>query len=58
MEALFGTKYFGFILSAYSVTTVVLLLLVVWILVTHKSRKRQVAKLEQAGIKRASRAND
>ena len=32
MEALLGTKYFGFILSAYSVTTVVLLLLVVWIL--------------------------
>ena len=55
MAALFGTKYFGFILSAYAVTTVVLLLLVVWILMVHKSRKRQLAKLEEAGIKRASR---
>ena len=55
MTALFGTKYFGFILSAYAVTTIVLLLLVVWILMTHRSRKKQLAKLEQAGMKRASR---
>lgn len=57
MTALFGTKYFGFILSAYAVTTLVLLLLVVWILMTHKSRKRQLAKLERAGLKRASRTD-
>ena len=55
MTALFGTKYFGFILSAYAVTTIVLLLLVVWILMTHRSRKKQLAKLEKAGMKRASR---
>lgn len=55
MSALFGTKYFGFILSAYAVTTIVLVLLVVWILMTHKSRKQQLARLEEAGIKRASR---
>ena len=55
MSALFGTKYFGFILSAYAVTTIVLVLLVVWILLTHKSRKQQLARLEEAGIKRASR---
>ena len=55
MAALFGTKYFGFILSDYAVTTIVLLLLVVWILMTHRSRKKQLAKLEKAGMKRASR---
>ena len=57
MTVLFGTKYFGFILSAYGITAAVLLVLTIWILLTHQSRKRQLAKLEEAGIKRASRSH-
>ena len=57
MTALFGSKYFAFILSAYSVTALVLLVLTVWIVLTHTSRKRQLANLEKAGLKRASRSN-
>ncbi|MEP0943286.1 MAG: heme exporter protein CcmD [Rhizobiaceae bacterium] len=57
MTSLFGTKYFGFIVSAYGITTVVLLLMVAWILLVHRSRKKQLARLEEAGIKRASRSN-
>ena len=30
MSALFGTKYFGFTLSAYAITTLALVLLTVW----------------------------
>ena len=57
MTALFGTKYFGFILSAYGITAFVLLAVTIWILVTHRSRKKQLAELEKAGMKRASRSN-
>ncbi len=57
MTALFGTKYFGFILSAYGITAAVLIVLTVWIFTTHTRRKQQLAKLEEAGLKRASRSN-
>ena len=57
MTSLFGTEYFGFIASAYGVTTIVLLALVGWILVTYSHRKKALLALEQAGLKRASRSN-
>ncbi|MEP1207045.1 MAG: heme exporter protein CcmD [Rhizobiaceae bacterium] len=57
MSALFGTKYFGFILSAYGITTAVLVVLTLWILVVHRSRLQKLAELEKAGMKRAGRSN-
>ena len=57
MTSLFGTKYFGFIMSAYGITIVVLLILTFWILMTYRARKGQLVKLEEAGIKRASRSD-
>ena len=57
MTYLFGTKYFGFILSAYGITALVLLALTIWILLSYRNRKRQLVKLEQAGFKRASRSD-
>ena len=57
MTSLFGTEYFGFIASAYAVTATVLFVLVVWILATHAHRKRELDRLEKAGLKRASRSN-
>jgi len=57
MSVLFGSKYFGFILSAYGITAAVLVALTVWILVVHKMRRRQLSQLEKAGMKRASRSN-
>jgi heme exporter protein D len=57
MNTLFGTKYFGFIFSAYGITAVVLLGLLIWIVATYRGRRRQLAKLEAAGIKRASRTH-
>lgn len=57
MTALFGTKYFGFIASSYAITTVVLILMVIWVLATHARRKRELRLLEEAGIRRASKAD-
>ena len=57
MTELFGTEYFGFIASSYGVVTFVLLALLTWVNVTYAKRKRDLAKLEQAGIKRASKSN-
>lgn len=57
MTALFGSKYFGFILSAYGITAVALIALTVWIFLTHARRNQQIAMLEEAGLKRASRHN-
>lgn len=54
MEAIFGTKYFWFIASSYSATFAVLMLMVVWVLLTYSRRKKALAKLEQAGLRRAS----
>ena len=57
MSELFGTKYFGFILSAYGITFVVLALMIIWVLATYSRRKRDLARMEEAGLKRASRTN-
>lgn len=53
MSTLFGTKYFGFIASAYGVTGLVLAGLVVWVLVTQRRRRRSLAALEEAGLRRS-----
>lgn len=52
---LFGERYFGFIASSYSVTFVVLAAMVLWVILTHRARRATLAKLEAAGIRRASR---
>ena len=57
MNALFGTKYFGFIFSAYAVATLALVLLTVWLVVTYRRRKRQLDRLDQMGVKRAARSD-
>lgn len=57
MTNLFGTQYFGFILSAYGITVVVLVALTISILITHRRRKNQLAELEKVGLKRASGKN-
>ena len=57
MTELFGTEYFGFIASAYGVVTIVLLALLVWVNVTYSQRKSTLERLEQAGIKRASKSD-
>ena len=56
IEALFGTKYFGFIAGAYGVVTLSLVLLVLSIWLTSRRRPAQLAKLEEAGLRRASKA--
>jgi len=55
MSALFGTKYFGFIAGAYGVTTVVLVALIVWILLTQRSRRAELGSLEESGLRRTER---
>jgi len=57
MQALFGTEYFGFIASAYAVTSAVLLALIVWIFLTYSNRRKTLQKLEKSGLKRASSQN-
>ena len=54
MTDLFGTQYAGFILAAYSITFVVILAMILWVTLIHKSRKKALAALEKAGFKRAS----
>lgn len=54
MSGIFGTKYFGFIASSFGITLAVLLGATLWILWTYRARKKALAKLEAAGIKRAS----
>ncbi|MEO0547775.1 MAG: heme exporter protein CcmD, partial [Pseudomonadota bacterium] len=39
----------------YAVTAIVLLVMVAWVIVTHRSRQTTLAKLEAAGVRRASK---
>ena len=43
-----------FILAAYGVTLLVLIVLISWIAVDYRSQRRQVAQLESQGITRRS----
>ncbi|EFL89644.1 heme exporter protein CcmD [Ahrensia sp. R2A130] len=56
IEALFGAKYFGFIAGAYGVVILALVLLTMSIWLTSRRRRAQLAKLEEAGLRRASKA--
>ena len=53
MTALFGEKYFVFIASAYGITAIVLLALIIWVLLTQRRRRADLAALEQSGLRRA-----
>ncbi|MEO1397984.1 MAG: heme exporter protein CcmD [Pseudomonadota bacterium] len=54
LTELFGERYFGFIASSYAVTAIVLIALIVWVVLTHRSRRATLGRLEAAGIRRAS----
>jgi heme exporter protein CcmD len=58
MTSLFGTQYFGYILAAYGLTALALILLTIWIVAVHNSRKRQLDRLEESGLRRAARSDD
>jgi heme exporter protein CcmD len=58
MTSLFGTQYFGYILSAYGLSAMILLGLTAWILMVYSRRKRQLARLEKTGQRRVARTND
>ena len=44
----------NFILAAYGVTLLVLLVLIAWIVLDYRSQRRRVAELESQGITRRS----
>ena len=54
MSALLGTKYAGFILGAYGITFAVLIGMVLWVVLTTRNRRADLAKLEADGVRRAS----
>lgn len=54
MSGLLDGPYAGFILGAYGVTFAVLVGLVIWVSLTASNRKRQLAKLEEEGLRRRS----
>ena len=58
MTALFGVEYFGFIASAYAIVFLALVGLTLWIVQTHRHRKKVLKALEEAGIKRASKHHE
>ena len=55
IEALLGTKFAGYIAGAWGVSALGLLTLAVWVGVTHAARRRDMARLERAGQRRAAR---
>ncbi len=57
MTGLFGTKYAGYIAAAYGITFAILLAMAVAVVVTYGKRRKQMARLEEQGLKRASSGN-
>jgi heme exporter protein D len=43
-----------FIVAAYAVAALVLLLMIGWVVLDHRAQKRQLAKLETQGVTRRS----
>jgi heme exporter protein D len=52
---MFGT-HAGFILAAYGIAILVVVVLFVWIVVDGRSQRRQLAELEARGVRRRSAA--
>ena len=50
---MFG-KHAAFIIPSYMATALVILVLVAWIVIVYKKRKKEIADLEAKGITRAS----
>ena len=46
----------GFILAAYGIATLVIVVLFLWIVVDGRSQRRQLAELEARGVRRRSAA--
>jgi heme exporter protein D len=49
-------NHFAFIAASYGISAFVIAALALWIAVTQRTRKAELAALEQAGIKRRSDA--
>jgi heme exporter protein D len=43
-----------FVGAAYGVSAIVIAALIAWILLDHRARKRELAELEEAGVRRRS----
>ena len=44
----------GFIIAAYAVATIVVMVLIVWIIADHRAQRRILADLEKHGVARRS----
>lgn len=53
---MFG-QYAGFIIPSYVITAVVLIALTVWIVLAQRRYAREIAALEERGIRRGARAS-
>ena len=49
-------SHFAFVAASYGISAFVIGALALWIVITQRSRKAELAALEQAGIKRRSDA--
>jgi heme exporter protein D len=47
-------QHADFIVAAYAVAALVLLLMIGWVVLDHRAQKRQLAKLETQGVTRRS----
>ena len=56
IETLFGAKYFGYIASAWGVSLAALVLMALWVRASHRARRRELERLERAGLRRAAQA--
>lgn len=54
MMSFFEEKYFGYIASAYGITLVVFVGLIIWVLVQQRTHQAKLARMEKQGITRRS----
>ena len=55
IETLFGARHGAFIAGAWGVSVLAVLALIVWVGLVHRARRAELARLEQAGLRRAAR---
>jgi heme exporter protein CcmD len=54
MMSIFEEKYFGYIASAYGITLVVFIGLIIWVVVQQRGHQAKLARMEKQGITRRS----
>ncbi len=57
MMSFFEEKYFGYIASAYGITLVVFVGLIIWVLIQQRAYQAKLARMEKQGITRRSSRN-